>query len=261
MHVRLEGFVLAVIPARGGSKRLPGKNVTDLGGKPLIVHTIEAARACPSVDRVVVTTDDAAIARVSAKAGAEVVERPADLATDDATLGPVCRHALLEMERRDNRRYGIVAALQPTSPFRDAGHIAAAVALLRGRDCDSVVSVCPPRERPERARIIVDGELRFLDPTSVDPPPPSRHLPPVYYLNGALYVADRAVLIERNDVRGIHIAPLIMTPEESIDIDTLLDLELADAVLRRRAGSTVSPSQRAPRRGRGAENVHHSRRS
>jgi CMP-N-acetylneuraminic acid synthetase len=229
--------VLGIIPARGGSKRFPGKNLAILVGKPLIAHTIEAARDSKVFDRVVVSTEDEAIARVALDWGIEVVRRPVSLATDDALLGPVCRHALLEVERRDGCRYEIEVLLQPTSPLRTAAHICAGTEILRRQDCDSVISVRPSLERLHRARIIVNGELRFLSSLerfgAILRP---EDLPQIYYPNGALYITHRAILLERGAVYGDRIAPLIMSQEESIDIDTPLDLRQAKAVLLARGG-------------------------
>lgn len=227
---------LAVIPARGGSKRLPRKNLVALAGKPLIAHTIEAALRCDRIDRVVVSTEDEAIACVARQWGVEVVERPAELATDEAILAPVCRHALLEMERRDSRQYDIHVLLQPTSPLRTAEHIRAGIEMLRKRECDSVVSVRMSREAPHRARIIVNGQLRFLiTPGEHGTISTQEDIPQTYYPNGALYITYRKILLDRGDVYGDRAAPLIMSPEESVDIDTLIDLKVAQALLRWRA--------------------------
>ncbi|HET6745287.1 MAG TPA: acylneuraminate cytidylyltransferase family protein, partial [Candidatus Limnocylindria bacterium] len=132
---------LAVIPARAGSKGLPGKHLRRIGGEPMIVHTIRAALAARSVDRVVVSTNDPAVARAARRAGAEVpFRRPEELAADDTPTAPVVAHAVAWAER-EGMRVDVVITLQPTSPLRDAGQIDAAVQLLDGGLVRSVASV------------------------------------------------------------------------------------------------------------------------
>ncbi|HEX2194610.1 MAG TPA: acylneuraminate cytidylyltransferase family protein, partial [Candidatus Limnocylindria bacterium] len=132
---------VAIIPARGGSKGLPRKNLRLLGGEPLVVHTVRAALAARRVDRVLVSTDDAAIARAARRAGADVpFRRPPELATDHAATLPVVQHAVAWLEDH-GQRVDVVVTLQPTSPLRGPAEIDAVVALLDGGDSRSAVSV------------------------------------------------------------------------------------------------------------------------
>ncbi|HYN63609.1 MAG TPA: NTP transferase domain-containing protein, partial [Candidatus Limnocylindrales bacterium] len=131
---------LAVIPARAGSRGLPGKHLLLIGGIPMIVHTIRAGLAAGSVDRVLVSTNDAAVARVARRAGVEVVSRPDELAQDDSPTLPVIQHALREAEAGGDR-IELVVTLQPTAPLRSAEQIDAAIALLRDSSVRSAVSV------------------------------------------------------------------------------------------------------------------------
>jgi CMP-N-acetylneuraminic acid synthetase len=232
MAIETELTVLATIPARAGSKRLPGKNLRPLGGQPLIAYAIRAALACGAVDRVVVSTEDAAIAGVARDYGASVVARPAELATDEANLGPVCRHALAEIERIDGRRYEIHVLLQPTSPFRTARHIREGLDRLLEGGVDSVQSVRPAMEHPLWTLRLEDGLVRpYLSGNGSPAARRKQELPPAYYPNGALYIAFRRVLVERGEVLGERIAPLAMSTEASIDIDTPFDFLVAEALL------------------------------
>jgi CMP-N,N'-diacetyllegionaminic acid synthase len=142
--------VLAVIPARGGSKGLPGKNIRPLAGVPLIAHAVRCAQLLPSVERAVVTTDDREIASVAEAWGGQVpFMRPAELAADDTPMAPVVRHALETVEEAEGRRYDAVLLLDPTSPGRNPQAVEGAVRLLLDRpDVDGVVSVSAPRFDP-----------------------------------------------------------------------------------------------------------------
>src|SRR5689334_22545889 len=133
-------MMIAVIPARGGSKRLPKKNILPFAGSPLICHSIALARSLPVIDRVCVSTDDPETARIARDAGAEVVIRPAELATDRSTTASAIRHALLTLTEKGPRAEGVIT-LQPNCPLRTAEIVENAVALFRHENPDSVVSV------------------------------------------------------------------------------------------------------------------------
>jgi N-acylneuraminate cytidylyltransferase/CMP-N,N'-diacetyllegionaminic acid synthase len=223
-----------MIAARGGSKGLPGKNVALLGGKPLIAWTIEAARHARVVTRTIVTTDDPQIARIAREHGAEVpFERPAHLA-EDATPGiePVL-HAVRWLEEHEGYRPAIVVNLQATSPLRTAADVDAAVALLGPRDAESVVSVTPATDHPYWMKTVnKDGWMTDF----VSQPAPTlvrQQLPPVYSLNGAIYISKREALLARRRWDGPETAPYIMPFERSVDIDTEWDLMLAELLMSR----------------------------
>ena len=227
--------VLATIPARGGSKRFPGKNLAILEGKPLLAYSIEAALGCETIDRVAVSTEDESIASVAQEYGAEVIDRPAEMATDQAYIGLACKHAMLEIEQRDKCRYGVHVLLQPTSPLRTAEHIDAGLKLLFEQDCDSVLSVCPFTQHPCWARVVEDGIVRnFLQDDPGVCTQRQQELPEVYYPNGALYITYRRVLLETDYVLGNHIAAHVMAVADSVDIDTEFDVVVAQALMRRR---------------------------
>lgn len=227
-----QGTCLGLIPARGGSKRLPGKNLRRLGGKPLIAWTIEAALGAAMLDRVVVSTDDPAIARVSETHGAEVpFVRPPGLSTDTATSLDVVLHALEALPPVD-----FVVLLQPTSPLREAADIDAAVRLAHDRRADAVVSVCPTDHPPEWCNVLPeDGSMAGFLREEVRGVR-SQDLPTSYRLNGAIYVYRRARLLrERAFAMDETCYAYVMPSGRSVDIDTELDLELAEVRLRKRA--------------------------
>ena len=229
--------VLGVIPARGGSRRLPRKNLLPLAGRPILAYTCAAAAASRRLTRVVASTDDAEIAAFASGAGVEVpFLRPAELAADDTLTLPVVRHVLDELSRREAYRPDIVVILQPTSPLRQAAHIDAAVDKLVATGADSVVSVLevPHRYNPVSVMTIESGRLvSFLD----DPRTAilrRQDKPVVYARNGAAVYAVTRETLESDSLFGADCRPLIMGPEESVDIDDELDLLLAEALFRRR---------------------------
>lgn len=220
---------LAVIPARAGSKGLPGKHLRRIGGEPMIVHTIRAALAARSIDRVVVSTNDAAVARAARRAGAEVpFRRPDALAADGTPTEPVIAHAVAWAER-DGMRVDVVVTLQPTSPLRDAGQIDAAVELLDGASVRSVASVAA-LGLPSSVVGSLIGD-RFAP--SGDPRDVRRQVAhAAARLTGGIYVTRRDLLAEGRllDERP---AALLVDPETAIDVDTEADLRAARLAWRR----------------------------
>jgi CMP-N,N'-diacetyllegionaminic acid synthase len=219
---------VAIITARGGSRGLPGKNIALLGGRPLLVWTIEAAQAASSVDYVVVTTDDAEIRAVSENAGAEVIERPLELAGDRARSEDAVRHALDQLAGQGISPERLVL-LQPTSPLRTAAHIDDALALLV-EGVGSVVSVCEAEHHPHKALTELDGVLQaFGDPALLSAP--RQALPRALRQNGAIY----AVAVEdfRASGRLTHepMRAFLMDRRTSVDIDDAFDLRVAEALL------------------------------
>jgi CMP-N,N'-diacetyllegionaminic acid synthase len=228
--VRDAARLLAVIPARGGSKRLPRKNVLPLGGRPLIAWTIAAARDSGVLDDILVSTDDAEIAGVAREAGALVPWlRPAELATDTATSVDVLRHALAWHESQ----HGAVAAvvlLQPTSPFRRAASIRDAVARFRERPGHAVVSVSPASQHPAWCfELSGDTMQPFLGWDGLQRR--SQDLQPAFVLNGAIYVVPAATLRSGAPLLGPGMRPFVMAdPRETLDIDTADDWQAAQAL-------------------------------
>jgi CMP-N,N'-diacetyllegionaminic acid synthase len=220
--------VLGIVPARGGSKGIPGKNVRPLGGKPLLVHTAEAALAARRLSRVVLTTDDEKIAEVGRACGLEVpFLRPAELAMDDTPTLPVLQHAVTELERQGDR-FDAVCLLQPTSPFRRAGDIDGCIELLE-TGLDAVISVLPvPPEHNPHWVWFRDGDGLLRLATGEDQPIPRRQeLPPAFHRDGSVYVTRRDVLMEKNSLYGKRLGGFL-ADSRSVNLDTPADWERAE---------------------------------
>jgi CMP-N,N'-diacetyllegionaminic acid synthase len=228
--------ILGLIPARGGSKGIPGKNLIPLAGKPLLAYTVQAGRASQRLTRLVLSSDDPVIARAGQDLGAEVpFLRPAELAADDTPALPVIQHAVGFLEEQ-GWRADVIVYLQPTSPLRRAVHIDAAVELLLSQGADTVVSVQPvPHQfNPASLMRLEDGRLKPFSPEQA-------HLlrrqdkPEVFARNGpAVLASTHATIMEQGQLYGPRTLPLVMAPEESFDIDTPFDLELVAWLLGRR---------------------------
>jgi N-acylneuraminate cytidylyltransferase/CMP-N,N'-diacetyllegionaminic acid synthase len=220
--------------ARGGSKSIPRKNLALLAGKPLIAWTIEAALQCPSAGRVLVSTDDPEIADVARTLGADApFVRPDALARDDTPTMPVVIHALEWLEANESYSPNRVLLLQPTSPLRTSGDIAAAIALAEEQRAESIVSVSPASSHPHLIkRITPEGLLEDLLPhAQIDR---RQDLEPVYALNGAIYLTLRSQLLKHQSFYPTRTHAYVMPAERSLDIDSPWDLELCDLILRHR---------------------------
>jgi CMP-N-acetylneuraminic acid synthetase len=222
--------VYAMIPARGGSRGIPRKNLVPLAGRPLIVHTIEAALASRSIDRVMVSTEDDEIAEVARDSGAEVpFQRPITLATDTASGNAVSRHWLHWLQVEGHRPRTVVH-LQATSPLRTADDIDAAVELLDGVEYDCVASVCPVLEHPAYMyRLSGDRAEPFMDEGML--PAQRQRAESLYRLNGAVFATRFEPAMAAGRFHLEPFAALVMPTERSIDIDSPVDLALAEMVL------------------------------
>lgn len=226
--------VLGVVPARGGSKGIPQKNLAMIAGRPLLAYTADAARASRHLSRVVVSTDDESIAAAARALGLEVpFMRPADLAADDTPMLPVLQHAAREVARAGSAA-DIVVLLQPTSPLRRASHIDDAIELLQSTAADSIVSVVevPHQFSPVSVMRLDGGRLRpFLDG-----PPVTRRQdkPRVYARNGPAVLAVRRHVLDAGSLYGSDSRPLLMAAADSLDVDGPDDLALAEFLLQRR---------------------------
>lgn len=226
--------ILGVVPARGGSKGVPGKNLRVVGGEPLIVHTLRTAQAAEALlYRTIVSTDDPEIARVARDAGADVpFLRPHDLATDSVPMVPVLQHAVTSIEEEEGKRIDWVCLLQPTNPFRTVEDLKGAVDLALQGECDSVISVVRVfAVHPVLMKRIEDG---YLEPFSVPEPEGTRRQdydPPAYMRNGAIYLTRREVIMDKGSIWGERIRPFEMPEERSIGIDSELEARLVDLLL------------------------------
>ncbi len=230
-----EGPVLGIIPARGGSKSVPRKNLYPLAGRPLIAYSIITAREAHSLDRLIVSTDDPEIAGVAREYGAEVpFIRPAELGQDDTPDLPVFQHALSWLG--ENQQYGpaIIVHPRPTQPLREAGDIDRVVTLLRETGADSVKSVRPAKEHPhkmwrnEDRRLLpyVDTEFR----RRVGPDYPRQKLEAVYISTGVVDAVWSRVVIE-GSTTGDHVIPYPTDPMKSVDLDTAEDFVFAEFLI------------------------------
>lgn len=234
--------ILGVVPARGGSKGIPRKNLAVLGGRPLIEWTADAVRASRTLSRTVVSTDDEEIERTARPLGLEVpFRRPEALAGDDVPILLVLRDLLATLGSREGYTPDAVVLLQPTSPFRTAEHIDAAVRMLRETGADSVVSVVevPHQYNPSSLMRFEGGRLQ---PVELGPVVTRRQDKPMYYArNGpSVLVTRTAVLVDRCRLYGDECRGLVMAPSESIDIDTPWDLALAEFEIARRQAERAS---------------------
>ncbi len=237
--------VLAVIPARGGSKGLPRKNLRPLAGHPLLAWSIAAALEARSVEAVVVSTDDEEIAAVAEAYGAAApFLRPADLARDDTPDWPVFEHALRQLERTRGWKPELVVQLRPTSPLRPAEMVDEGVALLRSESrADSLRAVTAPGQTPYKMWRL---EGRLLEPLLGTPEQelfnaPRQELPAVFWQTGQLDVVRRETILERSSMTGQRIVPLVVEPRYAVDIDTAEQLAVAESLLARNPTGLVRP--------------------
>lgn len=243
---RIKEKVLAVIPARGGSKGVPRKNIRSICGKPLIAYSIETALSARQLfHRVIVSTDDEEIAAISCKYGAEVpFLRPAELADDKARMIPVLQHAVQFVEQQDNVRLDWICLLQPTEAFRTVEDIEAALQLGRAGGCDSVISVVQVfATHPILMKRIENDQLL---PYCIEEKEGTRrqdYQPPAYMRNGAIYLTRRDVLMEHHSIWGKVIRPYIMPPERSVGVDSELDLKLVQILMAERLKTAGAHAQ------------------
>ncbi len=227
-------YVLAVIPARGGSKGLPGKNIKPLCGKPLIAWTIEAARNCNDIDKIIVSTDYEGIAKIAMQYGAEVpFLRPQELAADNSSTIDAIYHAVDWLSEYQNYHPGYILLLQPTSPLRKSEDINEAMEILKdkgqkNRPVRAIVSVCETDHHPWWSNILpedgcMDGFIRpeILNKRRQD-------FPAFYRLNGAIYIAEADYIRQHNGFIGPNTFAYRMSKKSSVDIDSDFDFKLAE---------------------------------
>ena len=230
---------LAIIPARGGSKRIPGKNIMSLSGTPLVAISIEHALRSKSVDRVVVSTEDAAIAALSKKHGAEVVKRPKRLAGDKATSESALLHVLDELEKREGYVPDIVVFLQCTSPLRENSDIDNAIKKFYDVSADSLLSVV------KFDKYIWQLKAGKVSPLNYDYRKRWREqdFPPQYQENGSIYIFKPRILRALNNRLGGKIAIYEMDSRSFVQIDSQLDIEMFKC-LRKTFGKIASLENR-----------------
>jgi len=227
--------VLGLIPARGGSKGVPRKNIRLVGGKPLLHYTTRAALAARSLARVILSTEDDEIAAVGRECGVEVpFLRPPELAGDEAPMLPVVQHAVRWLAERGNS-FDAVCLLQPTNPLRRAADIDGAVELLDRTGADAVISFVDAGEKhPARMKFLApDG--RVVDPPFAEAFEGQRRqdLPKLYLREGSIYLSRVPVLMEQHSFKGRDCRAWIVPEERACNVDTPLDLYIAECLLGR----------------------------
>ena len=221
---------LAIIPARGGSKRLPRKNILDLNGKPLIAYSIEAGLKSNYIDKVIVSSDDTEILNISKDFGADIIKRPDILASDTATSFDAIKHTI-----ENSNRYDYIVLLQPTSPLRTSINIDESIELLNEKDADAIISVCEMDHSPLWSNIL-DKTLSmkgFLKDEVLNKR--SQDLEKYYRLNGAIYICRTDKLLEEKSFfLKENSFGFIMDRESSVDIDERIDFKIAQLLLKER---------------------------
>ncbi len=220
-------MILAFIPARGASKRLPRKNLKLFDGHPLISHSIAVAKKVKAIDRCVVSTEDPEIARVALSYGAEVIDRPETLADDFATTASVAKHAIEQLINQ-NEKPDVLVTLQPTNPLRPVSLVEKAIELFESyTNTDSVISVT----KSDRKLGAIKDDYFIPDyPVGTR----SQDMPATYFENGLIYVSKPELVTDKCDLFGKRILPLITEPLYSKgDIDTKLDFEIAEFLFRK----------------------------
>ncbi|MGC9121138.1 MAG: cytidylyltransferase domain-containing protein [Sulfurihydrogenibium sp.] len=220
--------ILAIIPARGKSKRLPNKNILPLAGKPLISWTIESALKSKYIDKIVVSSDSEKILQIAKDYGIETVRRPKELATDTASSVDVVKHVLENVAYHD-----YVILLQPTSPLRTEKHIDEAIEYLYQKKADAVISVCEVEHSPLLCNTLPeDLSMKDFIPENVKGKR-SQDLPKFYRINGAIYLCKTHKFLEENTFFiKENIYAYIMEQKDSVDIDTYLDFKLAEVIIK-----------------------------
>jgi CMP-N,N'-diacetyllegionaminic acid synthase len=226
--------MIVIVPARGGSKGLPGKNLRPLAGLPLIVHTLRTALDCPAIERVIVSTDDDEIIRVCrAEVGVEVpFRRPAQLASDDSIATDVYLHVVDCLEVSEGAAPREICVLLPTSPLRVPGDISAAIDLYWRNEARAVLSVTEAKPAEWLQQMGKDGRLHRMVPgKSTDN---RQGYVPAYLPNGSIYVLDVETLRRTRDYYGERTFGYLMPLERSVDIDSEADLLTAEALINER---------------------------
>jgi len=218
---------LAIIPARGGSKRLPNKNILDLNGKPLIAWSIEAAKKSKFIDEIVISSDSEEILEIAKKYDVNIIKRPDELATDTASSIDVVKHVI-----ENYPGYEYIVLLQPTSPLRTEKHINKAIELLEKKKADAVISVCEMDHSPLWSNTLPESLSmeNFLREDVKNKR--SQDLPKYYRLNGAIYICKIDKFLEKNTFfLDKNIYAYIMDKKSSVDIDDEIDFKLAEVLL------------------------------
>ncbi len=220
---------LAIIPARGGSKRLPRKNVLKLNGSPLISHTILAAKQSKYIDSIVVSSEDSEILNISREAKVNIVERPMELASDTAITSDVINHVI-----QNSSKYDYIVLLQPTSPLRIARHIDDAIELCERKKANAIVSVCEVEHSPLWSNTLDDSLSMSGFISNHIHNKRSQDLEVYYRLNGAIYICNTDTFLSENRLMvKDNIYAYIMSRRSSIDIDNEIDFLMCECLIKK----------------------------
>lgn len=228
--------VLGLIPARGGSKGIPRKNMRQLCGKPLLQYVAETSLRARRLSRVVLSTDDLEIAELGHRCGLEVpFLRPPELATDEAAMLPVVQHAVSCLERT-MEIYDAICLLQPTNPLRRPEDIDACIELLERSGADSVVTILPVPDKynPHWVYFRDQDDVLRLSCGELVPISRRQDLPPAFHREGSVYITRRDVLMETDSLYGKRLVGYPLSPERCVNVDNAEDWERATALLTRR---------------------------
>jgi CMP-N,N'-diacetyllegionaminic acid synthase len=227
--------VLGIIPARGGSKGIPKKNIKLLNKKPLIYYTINESQKSNFITRLVVSTDDNNISKISKKLGVEVINRPKKFAGDKSNAVITYKHIIRYLEKNENYIPDIVVILQPTSPLRSVEDIDKSIKTFISKNCDVVVSVTNTSHPPHWTLVMnKNNRLNFYF-KNTNPSKPRQDYPQFYTPNGAVIVTTFNHMINCKDVLSNDVVAYIMPEERSIDIDTLFDFKLAEMLIKNKS--------------------------
>lgn len=220
--------ILSVIPARGGSKGIPRKNIKLFLGKPLIYYSIKTALDAGVFDRVVVSTDDDEIAQISKSFGAFVVKRPAELAQDVSSVEDAVLHVLDFLKQSENYEPDIVALLEPTSPLRSVKTIKECIEVYKNTDADSLITL---EESYACHGYLKEGKFKFLEDNL---PRRRQDRVPIYSEQGAIYLTEVPLLREKGKLLGDNLYGYVLPNTEAMDVNSILDFVIAEAVMKYR---------------------------
>jgi CMP-N,N'-diacetyllegionaminic acid synthase len=224
--------ILAIIPARGGSKGIPGKNIFPIAGKPLLAWTIKAALESKLIDRTIVSSDDEGILRIASKYGAEPIRRPKSMAGDKSLFNLLIFHTLDYLKKKEKYVPDVLVYLQPTSPLRGSKDIDRALSLLKGK-ITNVISVCETDNKFLKSFLInKNGFIQGISNNSFSFMN-RQDLPKIFMPNGAIYAIKRNAFLKTGKLFTDKTIPYIMGSEKSLDIDSMEDLKKAEKILKK----------------------------
>ena len=248
----MKPVVVAAIFARGGSRGVPRKNLRVLAGKPLLAHAIDAARASTLVDRVIVSTDDEEIADVARHYGAEVpFMRPADLARDDSPEWAAWRHAIKTLSELDWRPVDVLVSVPTSAPLRSPADVDGCVQRLLQGDADIVITVTPAARNPYFNMVTLDSDRARLVMPPAAPVSHRQAAPPVYDVTTVAYAALASYVLEAGSMFEGRVRAVVVPRERALDIDTELDLTIAEALCDRPGAPDLSRHLQNTRHGVG----------